>query len=405
LLPEALLRYAERDGEAIPLWLTAKDEVWIRALTGRMDGFVGRTAGELDEPFRRSILPMCSGMGAPRRAPSGVRHVLDDHFPRRIDAAARPCEIRQALFTLAAELPTRQLAVQATGSLLGIDEDKVLSGLFADRSAARRIEGCEELPSPSGLAERYNLALLQGLIQRAELVRVRAREHVRSVVRYAKLRSLICVCSADGAGTRIDMSGPMSLFHHTVRYGHAIAAFLPALLSTPGWEIEARCLLRSFVDQPAAFGAPVPRKHFIVRVQAGAPLARTHALPKESDSAVERRLMRDVRRLNAGWLIERETDAVQAGQALFFPDFTLRRGSERVLVEIVGYYTPAYLQHKLQSLKAAGLSRIVVCVDQSLACADGDVDAAAVLRYTRKINAAELLAAAERVVDAPELGG
>ncbi len=398
MLPESCLRYTEHDDEAIPQWLTSRDEVWIRALTSRYDGYVGRTAAELDDAFRERLLPMCWSMGAPGRAPSGLRHVLAAHFEPHVVAAARPSEVRQALFSCATQVATREDAIQGAASALGIQADQVLPSLFADRPGARIIARTEEPPSPREIAERYNLALLQGLIQRAEFVRVRAREHVRSVVRYAKLRGLICVCSADGAGTRIDMSGPMSLFRHTVRYGHAMASFLPALLSAPGWQLEARCLLRSRVEEPPTPGAPFPRKRLIVRARAGDPLARLHALPKENDSAVERRLVRDVRRLRTDWSIERETDAVQIGPAVFFPDFTLTKGAARVLVEIVGYYTPAYLQHKISTLRAAGLRNLIVCVDRSLACADGDIEAAAVLRYDRRIDPVELLAAAERVV-------
>jgi predicted nuclease of restriction endonuclease-like RecB superfamily len=97
--------------------------------------------------------------------------------------------------------------------------------------------------------------------------------------------------------------------------------------------------------------------------------------------------------------ITRETEAIHAGGRVFFPDFTLSRdGEKRVLVEIVGYYTPEYLASKLRVLCDAGLKRIVVCVDESLACDHTDFRASAVLPYRRRVDAAALIAAAERVI-------
>ena len=397
LLPEPLLRYAERDTEALPAWLTSRDEVWIRALAEAWDGFVGAPQSHLDAAFEARVLPRCKAIGAPTIAALGMKHVIDRFYPRAIKAAGRPCEVRQTLFGQAASGLAREEAIASTAGILAISCEDVLSSLFADRSGARVLDPAKDLPPPCELVGLYNLALLQGLLQRAVVLRVRAREHVRSVVRYAHLRGLICVCRADDEGTRIDLSGPMSLFRHTTRYGNALAAFVPALLSTPGWQIDARCVLRARSADRASPGDPAPTRKFLVRARAGDPLSRTHALPCETDSAVERRLMRDVRRLKSSWSLERETDAVRAGAIIIFPDFTLRRGASRVLVEIVGYYTPEYLQHKLRTLAAANLRNIVVCVDESLACEDGEIQAGEVLRYTKRVDAPALLAAAERV--------
>jgi hypothetical protein len=49
--------------------------------------------------------------------------------------------------------------------------------------------------------EQYNLALVQGLLQRSEHVRVEIREHVRAVVRFAKLAGLLCTYAPAERGT------------------------------------------------------------------------------------------------------------------------------------------------------------------------------------------------------------
>jgi len=398
LLPESCLRYYERGDRAVPAWLTDRDEPWVDALTRFYLDCAGHTAGEIDTALRERILPMCLSMGAPRRAPAGVRHVLSQLFPTRIDAAARPSEIRQTLFSLAPACASRQDAIDAAARTLGIRPDQVLAGLFADRAPLRKVDRCDHVPSAREVVERYNLALLQGIIQRAQAVRVRAREHTRSVVRFARLRKLICLCSLDREGTRLDMSGPLSMFRHTTRYGNAMASFLPALLSAPGWQIDATCLLRSYAGEPPAPGDPYPRKPMVVRACSGVPIASDRLDLPADDRSIERRLLRDMRRLGTEWEIERETQALQVGHAVFFPDFVMRKGAQRVLVELVGYHTTSYLRHKLRLLEQAVVRNVVLCVDRSLSCDGDSIDGAAVLGFERRIDAADLVALAERMV-------
>jgi predicted nuclease of restriction endonuclease-like RecB superfamily len=142
-----------------------------------------------------------------------------------------------------------------------------------------------------------------------------------------------------------------------------------------------------------------------VRIDATDRIARTHALPKDADSAVERALARDVRRLGTSWSLLRESNALVVGSRSFFPDFTLRHeGGFSVLVEVVGFYTPEYLRSKLDALRAAAARPLIACIDESLACADGEL-AGAVLRYKRRIDAAALIAIAERLREEHRSGG
>jgi len=103
-----------------------------------------------------------------------------------------------------------------------------------------------------------------------------------------------------------------------------------------------------------------------------------------------------------GWRLERESAVVSTGvgSQLFYPDFTLtsERGA-RVLVEIVGFWTPDYLAKKQQAL-AAVHEPIVVCVDERHATQVGvpSSDDTIVITYRDRIDAGALLDAAERAL-------
>jgi uncharacterized protein len=377
MIPEKLLSLDDTGNGMRPRWLSPRDEVWVRKLLDELDRSVGRT---VDEAELAAATPL---PGALPRAVAGVRLVLGRFRRCVVAAAAPPSVVRRAVFDEAARAgTTREDALARAATSLGIEPVRVLEALYADRPGARRIAPADDVPSPRETIELYNLALLQSLLFRSEVLRVHAREHVRAVVRYAKLRGLLCSCREDVAGTRIELSGPLSLFRQTLKYGNALAGFVPALVATPGWSLEATIVLRGV--------------RAVLRAAAGDPVARTHKLPEDADSAVERRFARDFRRLGSAWALSRETAAVRAGGRLFFPDFTLRRGERVVHLEIVGYYTPEYLRAKLDAFRAAGLQSLVVCIDETLACGDHEIAAAAVVRYRKRIDPAAVLAAVER---------
>jgi hypothetical protein len=384
LLPAALLAFRRHGGSVVPCYLTERDDVWVRQVLEELDGLVGRTARDVAEAFGTRVMDRTRVAGASGRTVEGIWHVCSRIWTLRVSAPLRPERVREAVFEESARHPTPDGVLDSAAVRLGATREQVVESLFADRAAARRLTAPAETPSAREIVLRYNLSLLQGLLLRAVELDVLARSHVHSVVRFAKLRRLLCTYHSVEDGIRIALSGPLSVLHETTKYGHALAAFVPAAVATPGWTIDARCRIGGHLAG--------------LRASAADPIASTHVLPKDCDSAVERCLARDVRRLGSDWQIARETTAIRVGERVFFPDFTLsRKGGRAILVEIVGYYTPEYLSSKLRVLREAGLKRIIVCVDESLTRDGAAFRADVVLFYRRRVDPEALLAAAERI--------
>jgi predicted nuclease of restriction endonuclease-like RecB superfamily len=378
-----LLELSVCDGAVVPRYLTDKDEVWVRELLGEYDGLVGRPAREAEGEAKERIVESARRAGAAPRAALGVVRLCERLWRRRLEAPRPPRKLRSVVFACAAGGRPREESLAEAERLLGVDRQRIVAALFADRRAERIVTAPSSAPSPREMVQRYNLALLQGLLLRATELTVTARSRVHVVVRFAKLQRLLCTYEGTGDALRLHLSGPLSVLRHTTKYGLALARFVPAAIATPGWSFDATCRLDGRDARLAATCAD--------------PVASSHALPRDFDSAVERNLARDVRRMRTPWTLARETAVFEHGGRSFFPDFTLSRGTDRVLVEIVGYYTPEYLSAKLRALREANVPRFVVCVDESLACASEDIRADVVLRYKRHVDAAALIAAAERV--------
>ena len=62
----------------------------------------------------------------------------------------------------------------------------------------------------------------------------------------------------------------------------------------------------------------------------------------------------------------------------------------------MGFWTPAYLEKKLRSLRQAELRHLVLCIDETRNCSDSELPAGArVVRFRRRINPTAVLAAIE----------
>lgn len=69
-----------------------------------------------------------------------------------------------------------------------------------------------------------------------------------------------------------------------------------------------------------------------------------------------------------GWQLEREPEPLvvpvspggETSQAIFIPDFALTRGNRRIYLEILGYWTPAYRERKIQKLQQLKERRDIV---------------------------------------------
>jgi predicted nuclease of restriction endonuclease-like RecB superfamily len=261
---------------------------------------------------------------------------------------------------------------------------QIPSLLFADIPAERAVGALQEVSSPAELAGRTNAALVASLLKRAVWLSVVARGNVRALVRHAKLIGLLCVpvLEGPGGGVRLEVSGPLSLFRHTLVYGRALASLVPRAVWCDKFVLRAECL----VGQNGELSTLV--------VRSGDPIPPAREL-RRYDSRLEERFARQFARCAPDWDLVREPSPVQAGRELIFPDFELRhrRAPERRwLLEIVGFWTPDYLQRKLDSLRRAEIPNLIVCVSERRACGhDGWPSSARLVRFKSRIDPAAVL--------------
>ena len=83
---------------------------------------------------------------------------------------------------------------------------------------------------------------------------------------------------------------------------------------------------------------------------------------------------------------------MKAGQYAFIPDFSLERNGTRIYVEIIGFWTPEYLKHKIQKLNdLQEKESMILLVNRNLACTGSEFQADNLLFYDKKIPHLEII--------------
>ena len=235
-------------------YLGPQDEPWVRVLLAEMARFEGRRRRELAERLAEPL--PCEAPHFKRRAASRALLALwrrepaeGAPAPRRAPARSlpRPAALRQELFGAAAatEAPATTIA-DAAAARLGLTREAVLDLLFADLPGERPVRAPNPPPTPAEAMLRTNLAIAQAVLMRASRVELRVEGGVRPIVRLAKLRGLLCTILdvPDLGRPMLELSGPFSLFQHTLLYGRALAELLPHLAWCARFELRAACSLR-----------------------------------------------------------------------------------------------------------------------------------------------------------------
>lgn len=379
---EAALARCSVHGEAVvPHWFTERDHPWILALLEEYLAFVGEPRRRLDERLAARGGGPAAGEGR-----EVVAQVLDRLFPARAAAPAPPRRVRALLFRAAAGRRPRAAVLAAAAAEMGLPVEALEESLLADVPGERRLQAPATPVHAAAVALQANLAMVQAALKRSSRVAVTLEGHARAIVRHATLRGLICTArrASPAAPVSLEVSGPLALFRRTALYGRHLAELVPLLAWSRDFRLEAHCTVRGrdgrLVLGPAD---PLPPS----------------AAPRPYDSRLEQRFARDFTRLTGDWELVREPEPVAVRGTFVFPDFAIvdrRRRARRWLLEIMGFWTADYVEQKLRRLRAAGLRRLILCLDARRDCGAGEFPpGCSVLRFERRIDPRDVLAILE----------
>ena len=213
------------------------------------------------------------------------------------------------------------------------------------------------------------------------------------------------------------LEGPPSLFKLTDRYGTSLAKLLPSIVFSEGpWQIEAWILRKTMGgekriynfkmtenDVPSLLADPVYYHHHYHQRDMEEKEGRTNPSPSSSssfpssqhnnyfDSVVEEKFARRFLDLSTGlgWKLVREPDPlIVSGGRAFIPDFLfVKPGRKKVYLEIVGFWTPDYLERKFRKLAEIYDSAYATKLDDHMQGGEGSAkDKESIMKENKKSN-------------------
>jgi hypothetical protein len=370
MLPSELLTH-RLNGETITPKRLRIDEQTLAVAKELIDCFLaarGGTQGELD-----SQLQELEGDSPDYRFKRGLAHLLKSACEFEVVSPLEPPLLRERVFSLSAlSVPSSPQSCQTLDTLaLQLSQElerevlpvHIREGLYADLAENKVLMEFEE-PTPEQLLHKYNLSQVQGVFYRASQLVLNAHRNVpgeyKLLFRYLKLFQLMAYIEGDADhGFTITIDGATSLFKPSTRYGLAIAKMIPALLHVTKWSLSATLQTRDFYTNNWKTGK--------FSLDANCGLVSHYPPGKPYDSMLEEAFASRWESLKSEWVLEREVDLIPIPGSVMIPDFRLVHPDGRsLLLEIVGYWRPEYLQKKFSQVRRAERNDLILAISERL---------------------------------------
>lgn len=281
----------------------------------------------------------------------GLAKLLEDLSEFTVQSPIEPEVLREKIFAYASghhpvviqknllHQHTRPTALAEIAADLDISTDNVMHGMYTDLEENRILTEFDS-PTPQWLLNRCNVALAQATLYRTTEMTIRIYRNIptkyKLAFKFTKFFKLMHVISGNNAdGYRITLDSPASIFRLSQKYGIQMALFLPALLHCDRWWMDATIVMNR-------------NNYYRFKLTHEFGLQSHYRDPGEFDSELERRFATRFEEIETEWTLERETDIIDLKDTVMIPDFAFSHPDARqALMEIVGFWTPDYLQKKL----------------------------------------------------------
>jgi predicted nuclease of restriction endonuclease-like RecB superfamily len=392
VLTKDLLRVSRRGGGYQPRFVEDPRESLAARVIGCYQGHVGESREALQD-----ALTDIERESDDFKLVRGFAKLLDREATWEVRAPIAPDRAREVTFGAAEAVGVvtegeRERALARAADRLDATPGAVVESLYADLDRRAVLADLDARWDPPDLVEQYNLSLAQTALFDATEVRIRSVDPKRVVSAVKRLRLLYEVRRLpEGERREVGdtdretvVTGPDALFRSTRRYGTRFARLLRTVAGTAEWRLTATIDDRGTERELRLTDADVS-------VPGVDPVTKV-----TYDSGVEESFARRFETLDLPWDLVREPDALAAGEHVVIPDFAFdwQHGDFRVYFEIMGFWTPEYVEKKLSRLADVEEVEMLVAVDESLGVGE-DIEARdhRAITYSGDVNLRQVRAA------------
>ena len=364
MLTSDLSQSFRRGNRVRPLYIPPDDWDYLQDASHLIRLFTeheGLARRELDQSLEAYV-----GTGTDYKLLRGFIKLLIDRCSFETSSAVDPIEIRRTLFlksrashSVSQDENTRIEVIEDAARELGCTSEAVTQGLYADLPENQTLTAFEQLNSTE-LLNLYNLAQAQALLYRSTEMRLFVETQNPDSYRelFAAIKAYRLIHTIKGsvsAGYEVRLDGPVSIFHHSQKYGIQMAVFLPALLLCRNWRMRAE------ISQPGSNGSP-PTTVFFELDHTQEQLHSHYLSAAPLENLISEKLATNWGRVETMWQLEPSREVIDLGESAFIPDYVLRHSmdGQKIYLEILGFWTPQHLKARLSEFEHAGVKNFIL---------------------------------------------
>lgn len=366
MLTRELLRFRRRNG-FLPAFIDPTDPKLLEFASELLAAHQGAVESHMRRAELEELIDVqLKGARDPKLAAGLNKLVLDRCSFDPVQLVDYPAERKKLFLAAAKALPQAGGSIDAYRETFLAEEggaDFMASDIYGDLPDNERLTGWRPL-YPAELLNRYNVALVQGLLVYAEDLDVTVSDsnpaELRRLFKYLRFFRLLAETSRRrGKGKSVvslRISGPFSIFANTRKYALQLAAFFPALVNLEEWSLTANIRLgenRGVLKLDRTSGLVSHYRNF------------SSYVPEEI-----RMFHKLFREQAAEWRIVGESPFIDGGaQEIVFPDLSFRRESDgrTIHLELFHRWHRGQLERRLELLERDPGIQLIAGVDRALA--------------------------------------
>ncbi|MEM6929507.1 MAG: DUF790 family protein [Myxococcota bacterium] len=379
MIPSTLLRVKIDKRALVPSFVANDKPAAVAAATEVIERFTEAARAERPLGDLMSDIDAWCADRRDHRMVRGLVHLVRQRCTLLEAPEVDPIALRRAAFAMAAEKgplaltagpmarPTAESILGEVGAPLGLTAEQARIALFADLESQRPVLA-SAVDDPTWLLDRYNVALVQGVLQRATGVTLTLRAttgpRLKQLFRYVKFYQLLFVAEVgrDERTLTVRLDGPMSLFRASTRYGRQLAQFFPALLLQDGpWSLHAEVLWTK------------ARHRKTLDLDENAGLASHYRDTGAYHTRAQQHFVARFAETDTEWTLEEGARPVTLGpKAVLFPDFTCTRAGRSVHLEVWGHWRREAIEQRLEMLDTHDRRDWLLLVSKKLSGSKGN---------------------------------
>ena len=365
MLTKDLLKFKKQKEKIIPQLIDIEKVEHLEFATVLVEFFQG-SLGKTRKEIELECQSLVEAFPLDKIVALGLKKLCFDSLTFESELTCEATEFRRKIFQISAHTPRTTISQYQTDVWQKFSEqntsqfytqEQLQQFLYSDLPDCHRATEFKSI-SPLGLLQKYNVALVQGLIFSSRQLTLTVpfasehRAHVRQLMRHLKFFQLVCTIRKTENSMEILIDGPLSLFTSVQKYGLQLSSFFPAVLFLPQWKLTANIELGKLPRQQGTIQLSEKQGLVSHYKNYSAYLPEEFQLFHKAFTSIER---------NPYLLKEKCDEILFDGDSYFFPDFEfLSPCGKPVYCELFHPWHGAALKHRLFSLDKSSPGFIII---------------------------------------------